>query len=33
MWRTEIASPGVPFAAAMSFCCCASETPLLKVAM
>src|SRR4051794_30828415 len=33
MCRIEIASPAVPFAAAMSSCCCASETPLLKVTM
>src|SRR4051812_20950671 len=33
MCRTEIALPAVPFAAAMSSCCCASETPLLKVTM
>src|SRR6266550_5101376 len=33
MCRTEMASPAVPFAAAMSSCCCASETPLLKVTM
>src|SRR4051795_10367156 len=33
MCRTEIASPAVPFAAAISSCCCASETPLLKVTM
>jgi hypothetical protein len=33
MWRTEMASAAVPFAAAMSSCCWASETPLLKVAM
>jgi len=33
MCRTEMASSAVPFAAAMSFCCRASETPLLKVTM
>src|SRR4051794_10069334 len=33
MRRTEMAPPAVPFAAAMSSCCCASEMPLLKVTM
>jgi hypothetical protein len=33
MCRTEMASPTVPLAAAMSSCCCAAETPLLNVAM
>jgi hypothetical protein len=33
MCKTEMASPAVPFASAMSACCWASGTPLLNVTM
>jgi hypothetical protein len=33
MWSGAIESPAVPLAAAMSACCCSSETSLLKVTM